>query len=1182
MTAPTEDSSSSLSPGNSIISQKDHSFEGSSGSAYVEPLRESEQQPDSSAPRRYSISSQSQRSQRSSGSRFSNLTGISQVSSMVSAIRDDRLLDADDKARSSYAERGRSAASLVSEELNKSINRNVRRRRSTSISLEGGMTPQGAFAEGKYEEEEQEEEIEEEGIPQQDKGFAWFVALCSMLAAFSTWGANAGYGVFLGYYLTNNIFPGATKYDFALIGSLVKFLGHALSAVAALVLKVLGFKLTLCVAIVLQTLGYMLASISTKIWQLYLTQGLLVGLGFVLVYIPASLVLPEWFKNRRATAFGICVSGTGLGGVVFALSINNVIERSGSHRWALRMVGFVVLFATIICALGMKHRRKRNITLKESLSSSFITDTFKIVFDFRVFNSRGMVFLVLWYGVSLMGYTLMIFTLSSYATSVGLTAKQGSNLTAILNGFQVIGRPIIGAVADRIGRANTAAIVAVISTVFMLAFWINASTYGALIAFSVLSGMIIGFGTCLSQPLCADLLEDNLEMLPAGWSGLNMFVSPAVLVVQVIALALVREHNSRPYLNTQIFAGAGFFACFILIFPVREHLIYNIIDKRLSEAEYQIKNIRPTTTAGYLKASAFEESDKLLEQEVIRSNQAELTRIITGIRDDRHLDEVEKEKYRERNEPDYILASQLDLASIHTRPKSTTDLESAKNRSLHYEASVTDKSSSEEEIDQGPPLDKGIAWLMAICGTLAVFSTWGASAGFGVFLNFYLSDNTFPGASKYDFALVGGTVMCLANILSPFGALLYKMLGFKLVCILGICLQTAGYILASFATKFWQLYLTQGVVVGVSFVLIFIPVTLVLPTWFLKHKATSMGIVVSGAGLGGLVFSLSINRVIEQTGDQRWALRMVGFVTLFASLLVAIVLKPRNQKPVPLKEGLSMQFIKQNVKLIFDPRVFKSPGLCYLAMWFAIALTGYTLMLFSLSSFASSIGLTHSQGSVLTSVMNAAQTVGRPCMGLLADKLGRANFTGLLCLLNSIVLYAFWINATSYGALIAFSTIIGLIIGVGSSMAQPLLADILEDNLEKLPAGWSGVNIFVSPFCLLAEVIALALVTKGYKPYLHTQIFAGTCFFSCFILMFLVREFLVRRLLSKRLLISEERLNRIRDSTESLKSEPIPEMVDNVDEESDDILEERITRYNGLLQGTTTGFFMRMLYPIRI
>ena len=84
-----------------------------------------------------------------------------------------------------------------------------------------------------------------------------------------------------------------------------------------------------------------------------------------------------------------------------------------------------------------------------------------------------------------------------------------------------------------------------------------------------------------------------------------------------------------------------------------------------------------------------------------------------------------------------------------------------------------------------------------------------------------------------------------------------------------------------------------------------------------------MGICVSGAGLGGLIFSLSVNKVIQETGNQRWALRMVGFVTLFSALLSALIMKPRNFTQPPLKESLSKTFIIESVKAIFDVRVFK-------------------------------------------------------------------------------------------------------------------------------------------------------------------------------------------------------------------------------------------------------------------
>ncbi|KAI3403584.2 hypothetical protein KGF56_003629 [Candida oxycetoniae] len=582
----------------------------------------------------------------------------------------------------------------------------------------------------------------------------------------------------------------------------------------------------------------------------------------------------------------------------------------------------------------------------------------------------------------------------------------------------------------------------------------------------------------------------------------------------------------------------------------------------------------------------------------IKTNQSELSRIFTGIKDDQLQDEENRDQYRERGDAEYILVQELEKAisskNISKQFTSTYDVESKEYQEIKTEKDEKDEEGKEDEKeaeaadkeDQDYELDGGFAWLMAICAMLAVFSTWGANAAYGVFLNYYLNSNTFPGATEYDFALIGGIVVFLANFLAPISALLYKVLGFRMVCCIGIVVQTAGWIVASFSKKIWHLYLTQGVLVGISFSLIFVPATLILPTWFQKRKATSMGLCVSGAGLGGLIFSLSLNKVIEDTGDQKWALRMVGFVCLATALFCALMMRPRNYRSIPTRERMTLAFIKPHVKVIFDIKVFKNLGLCIISIWFSIALIGYTLMLFSLSAYASSVGLTHAQASVLTAVMNAAQTVGRPSMGLIADRFGRANFTSIICLVISILLYAFWINAKTYGALIAFAVVIGLIVGVGSSLAQPLTADALEGELEKLPAGWSGINIIVSFFCLVAEVIALSLVVPDSpSPYLHTQIFAGSCFMACFLLMIPLREFYVHKILKERYHITKSKLEKLRGGV-TTKSGYLKDAAatqrDDYTEEGEEIFLERIERYEQLLTKSLTAYCIRAVYPIKV
>jgi hypothetical protein len=60
---------------------------------------------------------------------------------------------------------------------------------------------------------------------------------------------------------------------------------------------------------------------------------------------------------------------------------------------------------------------------------------------------------------------------------------------------------------------------------------------------------------------------------------------------------------------------------------------------------------------------------------------------------------------------------------------------------------------------------------MAICGRLAIFSTWGSNTSHGVFLNYYLSNQTLANTKEYDYAFIRGLVMFFAQFLAPIATL---------------------------------------------------------------------------------------------------------------------------------------------------------------------------------------------------------------------------------------------------------------------------------------------------------------------------------------------------------------------------------------------------------------------------
>jgi MFS family permease len=60
-------------------------------------------------------------------------------------------------------------------------------------------------------------------------------------------------------------------------------------------------------------LGIMMLSLATQYWHVLLAQGVCMGLGAGLLYIPSLALVGIWFSRRRSLAMGIVTSGIAVG-----------------------------------------------------------------------------------------------------------------------------------------------------------------------------------------------------------------------------------------------------------------------------------------------------------------------------------------------------------------------------------------------------------------------------------------------------------------------------------------------------------------------------------------------------------------------------------------------------------------------------------------------------------------------------------------------------------------------------------------------------------------------------------------------------------------------------------------------------------------------------------------------------
>ena len=120
--------------------------------------------------------------------------------------------------------------------------------------------------------------------------YGWVVCFSMLCINGGVWGILASYGVYLGYYLQHNTFEGASDLSYTFIGG-INFAGAMLVApFVNILVKKFGTNKPMYAGCILWCGGFVAASfaVGNEYWQLFLSQGLLVGIAGGLVWLPAA------------------------------------------------------------------------------------------------------------------------------------------------------------------------------------------------------------------------------------------------------------------------------------------------------------------------------------------------------------------------------------------------------------------------------------------------------------------------------------------------------------------------------------------------------------------------------------------------------------------------------------------------------------------------------------------------------------------------------------------------------------------------------------------------------------------------------------------------------------------------------------------------------------------------------
>jgi len=160
----------------------------------------------------------------------------------------------------------------------------------------------------------------------------------------------------------------------------------------------------------------------------------------------------------------------------------------------------------------------------------------------------------------------------------------------------------------------------------------------------------------------------------------------------------------------------------------------------------------------------------------------------------------------------------------------------------------------------------------------------GVNGAFGVYYLALLDEFSW---SRSDGATVASANFFVYAIASPLVGLAFDRFGPRLLMPFGALLVGVGLVISSFASSLWELYVSYGIITALGQgALSFVGHNALISFWFVRRRATAIGIASMGQGVGALVMVPLTQLLIDQVG-WRWTYVVTG------SLLL-LVLVPAN------------------------------------------------------------------------------------------------------------------------------------------------------------------------------------------------------------------------------------------------------------------------------------------------
>lgn len=242
--------------------------------------------------------------------------------------------------------------------------------------------------------------------------------------------------------------------------------------------------------------SYFLLSTSSQLWQFYLFSITSSLANSFLGLVPLSLVISNWFVEKRGSALGFAFMGSGFGGMIFSSLAGRWIVQYGWAR-TYQILAIIMLVCTVPIVFFFMKENPQKLGLrpygeKEESFSVKKGIAFKEALSMPYFWFLGLIS----FSTAVCLHIVMI-SVAPHLTEIGYDFTFAANILALVMGGIAIGKLVLGYLFDRFSLRVAISLAAFGTLVGLVGLY-----FGYL--FFILPLMIVGSGVGCAYGTIAD------------------------------------------------------------------------------------------------------------------------------------------------------------------------------------------------------------------------------------------------------------------------------------------------------------------------------------------------------------------------------------------------------------------------------------------------------------------------------------------------------------------------------------------------------------------------------------------------------------------------------------------------------------------------------------------------------